>query len=250
MKNLILIALLFPLTSYSAPKKIIGSDDRVQITNQNSEAYHESVAYLSVRVDNSIRVCTATVIGKRHAITAAHCLYDSRTYQMVRLAAIVPGIKSEKRKFVHYPYGYFTATKKRVLADYFNNLGPKYDLGLLTFKEDLPVKAIKLGVLPRKASFTIAGYPGDKVDGTLWESTGKRKISLWGYGMTTNEHDADTVSGQSGAALRYTGGGYDQIVGVHSGSEKTFMGDDVNNAFFFTNKTIEIINNWMKEDLN
>lgn len=243
MKNsFYLILFLFPFIVLAEPLKVIGNDDRIQITAKNAQTFHESVGYLTLRIDDTLISCTATVIGKRHAITAAHCLYNERLYRMMDIVSFIPGLKTERRK-TQYPYGYFTASKLRVIPDYVSKISSKYDLGLITFSKDLPVKAIPLGTLPKNAPFLIAGYPSDKVDGTLWEASGKRKAYLWGYGPETDEHDVDTMPGQSGAALRYSKDGKDTIVGIHSGGR-----EESNVAYFFTEKSIQLIQTWIKED--
>src|SRR5690554_3935736 len=108
MKNKLILLILLSAATYglASPLKIIGNDDRVQITDRNAKPFHNSIGYLSLRIDDSLYACTATVIGPRHAITSAHCIYNARTYRMVDKASFIPALRSERKK-TQYPYGFF-----------------------------------------------------------------------------------------------------------------------------------------------
>jgi V8-like Glu-specific endopeptidase len=246
LKTLLVTTLLTSVAGAS-PVKIIGKDDRKLITNKNAKLVHDSIGLMVIRKGNIQGYCTGTVIGPRHVITAAHCLWDDSKSSTVPLVTFIPGNRDDhkKRKF---PFGTFRSSKLRVLSEYKKNRSTQGDLGLITFSQNLPVDALSMGVLPlgSTSSLTIAGYPIDKTLGQLWEGKGKR-ISHF-LENDSSAHDVDTVHGQSGSAVRAIINGKETIIAIHS-KGKSGLFYDYNEALFLTNKSITTIKKWMKEDL-
>jgi|GEM_PF-4710171 len=243
----LLLSITISLISFSSfaqnkgPTQIIGEDTRVRVTDTNAKSVHNSMGLLLLKYSDGTSMCTGTVVGTRQVITAAHCLYNIKTEESVQEVRFYPGLRDHYSKG-KFPFGVFSAKFMRVNPAYKIAGDTQEDYALLTFLENLPVAAQPLDVLNLKvASISIAGYPADKTLGELWEGTGIR------YAHKSNpfaeNHSVDTIGGQSGSAVRYG----NKIVGIHSGAI-TYGAEKSNVAFFFTEKTLETVKNWIKAD--
>lgn len=248
MKLLILALSLASLTSFAQTNKstnrVIGSDSRQRVNAMTYRPVHESIGVILIDFDGGSGMCTGTVVGPRHVITAAHCLTEKGKF--VDNVSYVPAMNGDLYASAR-PFGTIKGIKMRVLKNYFKSEATEDDLGLITFSQNLPVPALPLGVLPKRSlDITIAGFPGDKIEGTLWEATGKRNVNF--FGGVSSSHAVDTMPGQSGAAVRARLGGKETIVGIHSAGVKNVVFEDNNLALFLTSDLIRAINSWMAED--
>lgn len=252
-KSALLLTLLTLSTlAYAAdgqePKIVIGGDTRVRITAKNHRNLHDSIGLLKIYNASGTSYCTGTVIGINHVVTAAHCLVDNKKF--VDSIEFIPAINGDVA-YAKRPFGSFKAIKFQVLKAYFTTGSTADDLGLLKFAENLPVSPLPIGEAPTAAAYLgmyiklfIAGYPGDKTMGTLWEGSGYRYGSiLW---TPSAAHNVDTAPGQSGSAVRSYVHGKEVVVGVHSSGIRGKT--RYNEAKFFTAQTVEILKSWMTKD--
>jgi glutamyl endopeptidase len=245
MKKISILALSLMAFSASANTKgvsqIIGDDSRFRITNRNAKTYHDSIGLMRMSFTKlGSFICTGTVVGPRHIITAAHCIYDFKTKEYVQSVKYYPGLREDFRS-TKAPFGEFAAKSYVINQKYITSNDADDDLAMLVFSENLPVSPLPIGVAYQSSiSISIAGYPGDKPIGELWEGYGNR----YPHAKEINavNHNVDTVGGQSGSAVRNS----NKIVGVHSGAI-TYGGVDKNNqAFFFTDATLAMFKTWIK----
>lgn len=242
MKHVIFLSsLILSTTVFANDKIIIDQDTRVQITAQNRQRIHDSIGLLYLQMGKEGGICTGTVIGANHVVTAAHCLVKDG--KLVTKVIFVPGLSDDlsKKKF---PFGTFVASKLHVHPKYIGTPGVENDLGVVQFRENLPVSAINVAAAPAISNLpiTITGYPGDKVTGTLWEGKGTREsLNV----LSPLAHNVDTVAGQSGSAVRATINGVVRVIGVHSSGNRV-MGRKFNTAHFFSNESLKLINLWIR----
>lgn len=246
--SLLALSNLAQANTSPAPEIIIDGDTRVRVTEKNHRTLHDSIGLLKITSPGGTGYCTGTVIGTNHVVTAAHCLVDNNKF--VDKVEFIPGINghvsSAKR-----PFGTFRAVKFQVFKAYFTDKSTDNDLGLLKFAENLPVSPLRIAAAPSSAAMigssvnlTIAGYPGDKAMGTLWEGRGYRYGSiLWNPSAS---HNVDTAAGQSGSAVRAYVSGKESVVGVHSGGVSGRV-SSYNEAKFFTEGTIAVLKKWMAQ---
>lgn len=210
MKNILFLTFLLLSTPVFANNKlIIGTDDRYPITEHNKTWAHESIGLLLIHSDNGeLYTCTGTIIGAHHVLTAAHCLIDENGREFSAVY-FMPKVNQNLRKNPTNPFGKITAKSFKVLDDHLHSPSHTNDLGLVAFDEPLPYPPLPISqALEDDKTLTIAGYPGDKTYGTLWEARGTRSSMMRGI------HKVDTMAGQSGAAVRNSAG---NIIGIHSG---------------------------------
>ncbi len=230
-------------TAMAQNKSVIGFDSRYKISEHNRKTIHDSIGLILVKGTGFYGLCTGTVISPRHVITAAHCLVENSN--LVNNATFYPGL-SDDPLTTRPPFGKYEASYIRVPKKYLRSFGTEDDFGVITFSENLPVSPVSLTEIETfEKMITIAGFPSDKKMGTMWEASGERSTFLYFFGL--NQHSVDTMSGESGAAMRVTRNGMPYIVGIHSAGMKG-NNPTQNFGLFFNENVIKTIQSWIDAD--
>lgn len=194
---------------------VIGTDDRVRITDTESYPWR---AICSLRIsarDGSSWIGTGWFISKRVLITAGHCLYIHDRGGWVRSIEVLPGRDGNEQ-----PFGSKKATRFRSTSGWVNNKTPQFDYGaiLLRANEEFdPFPGNLLYEVMSNSELTgqrvnVAGYPGDKPTGTMWWHHDK----ITSVEASTISYLTDTAGGQSGAAAFLKTGDERIAVGIHN----------------------------------
>jgi V8-like Glu-specific endopeptidase len=228
----------------SDSRAVLGPDNRAAVTNSTIYPY-DVIGYLSMQnKKGEYWACTAAMIGPKTAITAANCLYNHSEEGGWRDNVVFyPALNGEDNA----PYGGFDVDTEYVVQAYITEFKKdyndvwQYDLGLVTFKDDIGNSLGWLGYNSDDTGDfqgTVVGYQDDKPDFTMWKST----CNVIAENITAADitHDCDVTGLTDGAPLYY----YDQaskgriVVGVNIGA----LSNDANWALRLTPAMVEWIN--------
>jgi glutamyl endopeptidase len=247
MKKVLIPAMLMTIafqaiSANANTQGVIGVDERVQITEQNDLMLHRSVGLLEIRFGNDYYNCTGTVVGPKHVITAAHCLWDNG--KMPDEVVFYPGAKRNP-DLSKNPLGKVYGSSVQIMSGYTVHSVEAFDVGMVKFDHVLPAQPLPIELPSYKTAngraLTVAGYPGDKDYGTMWESK-KRILPQWD--PSKNNHNLDTFSGMSGAAMRLGSA----VVGIHSSGQQNEAGEYImNHCHYFTPDTLKMVKRWIAE---
>ena len=182
-----------------------GNDDRAQITDTSAYPAFTVGWLIGQTSKGDYYTCTGTLIGPKSVITAAHCVYDHESGGWVSKLIFVPGATDAQTA----PYGTFEWADAKILKGFVSEYDGKnygssmpWDLAEIELKDDAGNQIGWQGFKVDDASdfkATMLGYPGDKPDGTMWQT--KCDVPAANFGDQLFWHTCNTYPGSSGSSM-------------------------------------------------
>jgi glutamyl endopeptidase len=222
---------------------VIGTDERVEITNTKQFPWRVNASLLITAADNSQWIGTGWFISPRTLVTAGHCVFIQHSGipgrdGWVKKIQVMPG-----RRGTEVPFGAITATEFWSVKGWGEKGLENYDYGAIILPSAFPQDLGHYGfgsfadaeLLASTAN--IAGYPGDKPKGTLWYDN--RKVGSVNPDKVF--YAADTAGGQSGAAVYVLREGQRIGVAIH-----TYGGNTANSGTRISSQVFSNLEAWKR----
>jgi V8-like Glu-specific endopeptidase len=214
-------------------ESVLGTDDRIQITNTNFYPWRAHASLRITAADNTMWIGTGWFVGPKLLVTAGHVVYIKNSGVpgrdgWVKRIVVMPG-----RNGATLPYGSVTSSSFWTVVGWANNADHEYDYGAIVLNQPLGNTTGWFGFGNwsnlDNVGGNISGYPGDKPAGTQWYA-GRRIDSATSRKVF---YDIDTAGGQSGSAVYrfWMGGRYGVAIHAYGGTTVN-SGTRINSAVF------------------
>lgn len=225
-------------------ENVIGTDERVRITDTQKYPWRLCASLLITAADNSQWIGTGWFISPRTLITAGHVVYIKHSGVegrdgWVKKIQVMPG-----RDANNLPFGGLTATEFFSVKGWGEQGLETYDYGAVilpgAFSKNLGHFAFGVYDDARLLGniANVEGYPGDKPSGTLWYDS--REIGS----VTADKvyYAADTAGGQSGCPVYIIEEGVRKAVAIHA-----YGGRTANSGTRISDQVFENLSAWKRD---
>jgi len=234
------------LSSPSISARVVGTDGRKRITNTTDYPWRTIAKLETTYPDGRVSSCTGAIIDNFHILTAGHCAY-SRGHGGYGKIKAYPGQNGK-----YTPFSYANSTKVRTYTQWTTNRDPNHDWALITLDRNIGLYTGWMGLKTAstnsalyKAKLNVSGYPLDRLQGTLWNSSDK------GHSANTYRHfyKMDTYGGESGAPVWRADGNDRYILSIHAYGDSAATPGVTNAGTRINTDKYNKITQWRKKDI-